>query len=325
VTEATPGLVDIVREFLAADAALRRLLERYRQGDLAFEEVEILVDDDERSPLFRLKERCHALFRPGPGRERPVRPREVLFDLAVGSLFHEAMKFRENFYQWEVYGPRVRALRQEAGAEAEPLFREFERILAGVSDRLEEGLHETEALLDRTREQLFVLLSEHSGDGPLARFLIENQDRVETGFGERVEPLFERIYGDRVKAYALAGESYLASGYYAEAERALTGAVARGGARAALEKSLAYARGMAAYLRGNYAESVAELSRWAGGEGARDASLVERAHHAVSKIPELLRGRDREKVVAEVTRLAARLASLRGPQAARAASRQASA
>jgi hypothetical protein len=82
---------------------------------------------------------------------------------------------------------------------------------------------------------------------------------------------------------------------------------------------------MAAYLRGNYAESVAELSRWAGGEGARDASLVERAHHAVSKIPELLRGRDREKVVAEVTRLAARLASLRGPQAARAASRQASA
>ena len=46
-----------------------------------------------------------------------ARRREVLFDLAVGSLFHEAMKFRENFYQREVYGPRVRALRDAARAE----------------------------------------------------------------------------------------------------------------------------------------------------------------------------------------------------------------
>ena len=65
--------------------------------------------------------------------------REALFDLAVGSLFHEAMKFRENFYQREVYGPRVRALRTESGAENEALFREFEKILAAVAQRLDEG------------------------------------------------------------------------------------------------------------------------------------------------------------------------------------------
>jgi len=80
------GLVDIVREFLSVHGLLRRLFERHHAGSLRFEEVQALAGDNESSPLFRLKERCHGLFRAG----------EVggaaLFDLAVGSLFHEAMK-----------------------------------------------------------------------------------------------------------------------------------------------------------------------------------------------------------------------------------------
>jgi hypothetical protein len=97
--------------------------------------------------------------------------REALFDLAVGSLFHEAMKFRENFYQREVYGPRVLALRSEAGEEEGALFDEFERIQEGVSARLEEGLIETEGLLERTVEQLRRLLAAHADDPLVARLL----------------------------------------------------------------------------------------------------------------------------------------------------------
>ena len=108
--------------------------------------------------------------------------REALFDLAVGSLFHEAMKFRENFYQREVYGPRVRALRTESGGENAALFHEFEKILSAVAQRLEEGLHESEALLVRTREQLALLLAEHRSNGFVARCLIENRADVEDVF-----------------------------------------------------------------------------------------------------------------------------------------------
>ena len=57
------------------------------------------MGDGEDSVLFRLKERCHALFRGGEQPSEVVMRREALFDLAVGSLFHEAMKFRENLYQ----------------------------------------------------------------------------------------------------------------------------------------------------------------------------------------------------------------------------------
>ena len=90
----TPGLVDIVRDFLAVDQAMRSLFERFRSGTLRFEEVRDRIAADEGSALFRLKERCHTLFRLGADASQAARPREVLFDLAVGSLFHETMKFR---------------------------------------------------------------------------------------------------------------------------------------------------------------------------------------------------------------------------------------
>ena len=113
MTAATTGLVDVIRDFLAVDEGLRRLVSRYRAGALTWEEVRTLVCDDEQSPLYRLKERSHALFRTEGSRLRLEQQREVLFDLAIGSLFHEAMKFRENFYQLQVYAPRVRKLQRE--------------------------------------------------------------------------------------------------------------------------------------------------------------------------------------------------------------------
>ena len=114
------GLVDTLREYLEVHERLVELFARFRSGGLAFDSVRDLCDDSPNSPLFRLKERCHALFRDGERSDAPVR-REALFDLAVGSLFHEAMKFRENFYQLVVYAPKVRSLREAgAGGEGRP-------------------------------------------------------------------------------------------------------------------------------------------------------------------------------------------------------------
>ena len=140
------GLVDIVREYVDTHERMRELFERYRAGDLEFDSVRDLFADDERSPLFRLKERCHSLFRRRAADQPPMR-REALFDLAVGSLFHEAMKFRENFYQQVVYAPRVRALRDGGDAgdvEDAELFREFDRMQTAAEARMEEALQETE-------------------------------------------------------------------------------------------------------------------------------------------------------------------------------------
>jgi hypothetical protein len=311
VTGTTPGLVDIVRDFLVVDRAMRRLFERFRNGTLRFEEVSERVSADEGSALFRLKERCHALFRVDADAPRPVRPREVLFDLAVGSLFHEAMKFREDFYQREIYGPRVRALRDAAGEEAAALFQEFEKILATVSENLRQGLSETEALLTRTREQLAVLLTEEPEDGRVVRYLIEHRDEVEAVFCEGLDAFMARVYGDTAAGFAQAGRSYLESGYFEEADRVLAEAVARGGEREALEPLVLYARGMAAYMKGDYTESVAQLERWVCCEEPGEAAQIDLAYAAISKIDQLAQGGDHESAIAAAAALLEQLSGLR--------------
>ena len=303
------ALADITREFLSAHRLMQRLFALYRSDDLRFEDLEHLIGDDEHSVLFRLKGRCHALFRQEPGRRAVAMRREALFDLAVGSLFHEAMKFRENFYQREVYGPRVRALRTESGAENEALFREFEKILSAVAQRLEEGLHESEALLVQTREQLALLLVESRDNGFVTRCLIENRADVEAVFGERLDALLALIHGDAATGHRLAGRSYLTSGYFAEAVAAFE--AAGGGGDAEVDRLSAYARGMAAYLAGDYASSVARLSQWIDAAPRDDAPLAGRAQAVVAKLGVLAQGEDRDRIVAEAGRLLESIARLR--------------
>jgi len=319
VSSAPPGFVDVVRDFLTAHRELRHLFALFRAARLRFEDLDAVFVDDERSVLFRLKERCHALFRPRPGRSRGARYREVLFDLAVGSLFHEVMKFRENFYQLEVYGPQVRALRGQADDEADALFEEFEKILDAVSARLGEGLDEAEALLEQTCSQLALLLGEHAGDGLVMRCLIEHRPLVEEVFGESLDALLARLQpGRATRGFALAGRSYLESGHYGEAERAFAEAEARGGDAAELRRHAAYARGMRAYLAGDYGESVAQLGAWAREATPAESFLAGLAHAALSRLDRLVQGSERATILRASSALVERLTGLRAAAEAKA-------
>jgi len=319
VSGAPPGFVDVIRDFLIAHRELRGLFALFRTSRLRFEDLDPVFVDDERSVLFRLKERCHALFRPLSGRSRGARHREVLFDLAVGSLFHEVMKFRENFYQLEVYGPQVRALRGQADDEADALFEEFEKILDAVSARLGEGLDEAEALLAQTRSQLALLLGEHADDGLVMRCLIENRALVEEVFGEAFDALLGRLQpGRAARGFGLAGRSYLESGHYAEAERVFAEAEARGGDAAELRRQAAYARGMRAYLAGEYGRSVDELGVWARGATPADTFLARLAHSALSRLDRLVQGSERAAILRASAALVERLSGLRAVPEAKA-------
>jgi tetratricopeptide (TPR) repeat protein len=289
--EPTPiesGLVDIVRDLMTAHQMMRRVFARYRRGELAFKEVQDLVWDTEDAVLFRLKERSHALFRESRGESEVMMRREALFDLAVGSLFHEAMKFRENFYQRFVYGPKVLELRSQAGGENEELFGEFEKILEGSSVRLDEALQETEALLSQATSQLRVVVRDHSSSGLVARYLIRNAGDVEEVFAQDLDSLLAELYGSSTAGFRLAGCSLLASGYFDEARETLEAAGDRGGSDPELERLSAYAEGMSAFLKGRYADAVQGLERWVESEpGPDQSSYAGLAHAALSRIPQL--------------------------------------
>ncbi len=302
--EPAPGrrasLVDIVRDFIAVHIEMKQLFERFRSGSLRFEEVRSLVADGDSSALFRLKERVHSVFRHEADDTR-FRRGEALFDLAVGSLFHEALKFRENFYQLEVYGPKILALRREDEEEAGELLAEFEKILGGASARLGESLEEADTLLDQTRTQLLVLLIDSRGEpsaGLVTRYLIAHRDDVEAVYPDGLDGLLVRLHEHVSAAYLCAIRSQLESARFAEvieliAEAAMAAPEAEvpPEVRDELRQLEAYARGMQAFLEGDYSGTAERLSAWVESlESAPDPTQLDFALAALRRIPDLASG-----------------------------------
>jgi hypothetical protein len=279
------ALVEIVRDFLLAHRELRAIAALYRSGELRFERVKSLVGDGEEAVLFRLKERCHALFREEDG---PRVGREALLDLAIGALFHECMKFRENFYQLAVYGPKVRALRATAREKGEELFREFEKILAQSSVRLAEALQEAETLLHQTAAELQTLLRSQAHDGLVARLLVQQGDELASVFGRDLPGLLEEIFGSVAAGYERAARSYLYSGYFGEAADAFATALAAGGGGAEPSALRDYAEGMQAFEERDYGRAVERLRRWLDAAAAPEGRLAELAFTALTRVAPLV-------------------------------------
>jgi hypothetical protein len=149
------------------------------------------------------------------------------------------------------------------------------------------------------------------------RCLIEHRELVEEVFGESLDALLARLQRGRAdRAFVLAGRSYLESGHYEEAEQAFAEAEARGGDAAELRRGAAYARGMRAYLAGNYAESVAQLGVWVRDATPAESFLAGLAQAALSKLDRLVPGSDRAAILRPAGALVERLTGLRAAAAA---------
>jgi hypothetical protein len=242
---------------MAAYRLARRIGAELEEGNLEFATVDRLVGDAPRSVLFRLKEDCHALFRdPAPPGEAPRA--EELFDLAVGALFHEAMKFRESYYLFTAYGPRAR--RRVAEASAGPLAERFQRLFDAGYKRMLESESETEDLFRETREQLRILLRGWSDAGDIARSLLAEPRQTEAVFSLSLSDLLCELYGSVPRAYALAVQSLLRSGHYREAADLLD----RPGVSPEELPGVApdLVRGFATYYEGDPCGALRRLGEW---------------------------------------------------------------
>jgi hypothetical protein len=267
-----PLLAQTVREFLAAYSLARRVGRELRAGTLEFSTVDRFVGDAPRSVLFRLKENCHALFREpaAPPKDQPLAAE--MFDLAVGALFHEAMRFRESFYLYTAYGPRAR--RSLEGSPSGPLAQGFRRLFDAGYRRMLESEAETEELFRETREQLRILLRECSDSGEIARSLLADPEQTEDVFGTPLEELLTELFGSTSRAYSLAIGCLVQSGHYTAAA-ALLDVPGVSGSEEGVEGDLV--RGLAAYYEGDPRRALEMLGAWARTSGNGLPALRARA------------------------------------------------
>src|SRR4030042_6654678 len=121
-------ILEIVRGLLLAEVAFQEIFKKKKEGRLRFSDIGNWVDDKGQSLLYNVKEQCHAIFR--YIETGPFHKKEWLLDLDIGSIFHEAMKLRENIYQIEVYRPRYLQFKLKLGKSAyeKDYLQHFERI-----------------------------------------------------------------------------------------------------------------------------------------------------------------------------------------------------
>ena len=251
-------ILELVRGLLLSEVAFREILKKYRKGRLRFSDVANWVDDRGQSLLYNVKEQCHGLFR-HIGMD-PSHRKEWLLDLAIGSIFHEAMKLRESIYQLEFYRPKYLQYKLKTGASGyeKDYHQQFEKIMSKAESGVTEGMEETLSLFRDATAQLIDFFKERNQDPYFVRFLLEHQSLLHQVYGARgTREVFHLLFGKGVlDAYVLAGRSYLEGEHYDLSSLYFSKALKTEPRSLSLRFLLNFSLGMNAYYRNDYTKAL---------------------------------------------------------------------
>jgi tetratricopeptide (TPR) repeat protein len=257
------NILSMVRSLLLSEITFREIFKKYKDGQLRFSDIGDWVDDKGQSLLYDLKEKCHSLFRfTGKG---PDNRNEWLLDLAIGSIFHEAIKLKENIYQMEVYRPRYLQYKLKAGKSTyeKDYLQQFERIVSRAEQGVVEGMEETQSLFRDAMAQLVDFIKENSENPFLVRFILEHQTLFQKVYGsKRLKEIFNHMFGKGLlEAYDLAGRSYLQSGHYDLASLYFLKAFKMDVHHHELQFFLNFSLGMNAYYNNLYSKALSHFAK----------------------------------------------------------------
>jgi tetratricopeptide (TPR) repeat protein len=257
------NILDIVRGLLLSEVAFQEIFKKYKEGRLRFSDIGVWIDDKGQSLLYNLKEQCHSLFR-NKGK-KPVYKNEGLLDLVIGSIFHEAMKLRENIYQMEVYRPKYLQYKSKVGKSdyEKDYLQQFERIILKTKRGVVEGMEETRSLFQDAMAQLIDLFKEGANNTILVRFLLENLTLLQKVYGsKKAKEIFDLMFKKGfLDAYQLAGQSYLQSEHYDLSSNYFLKALKMDPQNHDLRFLLNFSLGMNEYYRNAYSKSLSYFSK----------------------------------------------------------------
>lgn len=197
--------------------------------------TQMMGTEREKGRLWQLKDLCHLVW---PEQELEYDVHGALIDWLLGSVFHEAMKLKENIYLLNTYGRAAVRMRELPLASSVRVLRPSEpfpqllnmvdvddlgrRIATDIISQMEQiGF-----LLGQANYILRMMMPELAQNILVVRLLVEEEERVHGLWGESIEELFTEMFsGSAAQGFCLAGRSYLSGQWYARAlamyERAL--------------------------------------------------------------------------------------------------------
>ena len=193
--------------------------------------------ETDKGPLWKLKEQSHRLYR---NNSASISLYENLFDWVVGSVFHEAMKLKEDTYQIESYKPLLEmALKDDSTRDdISRIVQEYYAIIDRANISLKEEIISIDELFEKGLLHLRLLIITYKNNALLLRFLIDNKKITETmlGHGSLHEVLLEMFPAGVHEAYILMSESCMQNGWYNQAQKYLKTAMRTGAAQKGLKE-----------------------------------------------------------------------------------------
>lgn len=214
---------DVLREFCQMASAMENHFSEYdASGAVSFHFFDgILGRQNNKGPLWRLKDTSHLLFR-NENRTSFAVLGEYL-DWALGYIFHECIKLKEDAYQQMNYKPRFKQLQQSTSLtpEEQHIGTELYEVIRQTSESIEREVRRVRFILFHCKRMFILYLPLHHENPLLARFLYAQNDLVRSVFKGYADELIEAIYIDGIhRMYDLAAQSLEEGGWTEEAARA---------------------------------------------------------------------------------------------------------
>ncbi|MCI5138598.1 MAG: hypothetical protein D3922_09345, partial [Candidatus Electrothrix sp. AR1] len=178
-------------------------------------------------PLGNLRDLCRRVW---PEGEHGENIEGSLVDWLMGSIFHEAMRLREDVNILNDYGSatfknrQMRAARENGSQlrnlPASRLEKVMDRknLIKRVAVDVMQQMEQLAFLFGQTNNMLRTMLTGLADNFLLVRFLVEQEDIVEDLWGEGLADVFADMFsGTPARGFCAAGQSYMSGQWYTRA------------------------------------------------------------------------------------------------------------
>jgi hypothetical protein len=182
---------------------------------------ELIGQETNQGRLWRLKDTAHLLFRSFLP-DTPLSGRSL--DWALGYLFHECMKLKEDAYQLTKYVPWFESIAPEKNLSSDQnsLGQDLKVIASQTAESIDREVQRIQSVLSLCRKLFIVFLPHHRDNSLLARYIYVNMSRVRSVFGPQTAILLHSVYGSKQDDLVrLAARNLRQGGWINDADQAL--------------------------------------------------------------------------------------------------------
>ena len=216
------SFADLYASWRGSAAGVHRL-DDATSGRLQAQLAAMVGTERDNGPLWQLKDLCHRIW---PQERRVEHVRGVLVDWLVGSLFHEAMKLKENLYLLAAYRPAAVAIGGVASRDNGPdrpdaaIVRmvDLRAMVGRIAGDVDGQMERIGVLFAQTNYLLRMMLPELAVNPLVLRLCMEMEEVVAELWGESLEDLFTDTFGGHpAGGFCLIGSSDLRGQWYRQA------------------------------------------------------------------------------------------------------------